>query len=79
MGTLYRPNTLDIAMVLVEVPGPTIPSTGGDPSQLSFNPKVRVCACVCVISCVCTFSILLVNKHIHSKLAYELTSVMCLA
>ena len=34
VGTLYKPDILEMAIELDEVPGPTIPITGGDPTQL---------------------------------------------
>ena len=38
MGTLYKPNILEMAIALFEVEGPTMPSTGGGvPTQLSSS------------------------------------------
>ena len=37
MDTLYKPNILERAIESFELPGPTIPRTGGDPAQLMLN------------------------------------------
>lgn len=37
MGTRNSPRTLEMAMECVDPGSPTIPSTGGDPEQLSSN------------------------------------------
>lgn len=42
-GTLYKPKTVEIAIVRVEEESPTIPKTGGFPSQVPSNEISFLC------------------------------------